>query len=173
MSKFTRPALGVLLAVPLLLAGCEEMKCDPCEGEACASFLGEYYGTIESLNETCGDVMLITGDDYMKVISHTPLELESRDSRGLWGVFRGTLCNTTDDEDPYNYFFTTYDTPDTSGADYTVTYSLTGFFTAGYQVEETVYPASVTATLDLRFVFDDGEICTLTGDIRGTQANLP
>ena len=172
MRKYTWLAFGILLAIPLLLAGCEEVKCDPCiyctgveVGEECTpgcpSFLGEYYGTIESLNETCADVILLTGDDYMNVISQNPLRFEARDSQGRWSVFDGTLCFSTE-EDPKNFPFNAYYTPDTSDRDYDLTYSLIGFFTGEYGVEA----ANVTATLDLNFRFDDGEICNLKGDIR-------
>lgn len=163
MSKFTNLAVGLLLATALAMTGCEETKCDECT--ECPSFLGEYYGTIESLNETCADVMLLTGNEYMNVISQTPLKFESRDSRGLWVVFDGTLCATTDEDYPMNYFFTAYYTPDTSDRDYTLDYSLIGFFSVEEQSAEVV---SVTATLDLRFAFDDGEVCSLTGDVRLT-----
>ena len=86
MVKVSKLALGVLLAIALVLTGCEETTCEPCE-DGCPSFLGEYYGTIESLNETCADVMLLTGDKYIKVISQNPFEFESRDSLGRWCVF--------------------------------------------------------------------------------------
>jgi hypothetical protein len=170
MPLFNKLAFGILLLISPVLTGCEDTPCDPCEGEVCESFRGEYYGTIESLNETCADVYLVTGDEYANVISINPFSLESRDSRGLWAVLNGSLCATTDEADPMNYPFTAYYSPDTTGEDYKLYYSLIGFFTAGYQEGENVYPTSVTATLDLRFVFDDGEVCTLMGDIRLTQS---
>ena len=88
----------------------------------------------------------------------------------MWAIFNGNLCASNDEEDPMTYFFTSYYSPDTTGKEYKLDYSLIGFFTAGYTAEETAYPATVTATLDLRFVFDDGEICTLTGDVRLMQS---
>lgn len=171
MIKTSRLLLGLLLAMGLVLTGCEEIQCEECVD--CPSFLGEYYGSIEALNETCQDVALLTGDTQITVIGQTPLQLDSRDSNGKWSVFAGSLCDTTDEEDPKTYFFTTYYSPESTGGDYTLDYSLIGFFTAEYQVEETTYPTTVTATLDLRFVYADGEICTLSGDIRGTRTTLP
>jgi hypothetical protein len=170
MPVFNKLVFGILLLISPVLTGCDDTPCDPCEGEVCESFVGEYYGTIESLNETCADVYLVTGDEYMKVISINPFSLESRDSRGLWAVFNGSLCATTDEDDPMTYFFSAYYSPDTAGEDYRLDYSLIGFFTAGYQDGDDVYPTSVTATVDLRFAFEDGEICTLSGDIRLTQS---
>jgi len=151
---------GLLLAA-FLSAGCADTECKECTD--CPSFVGEYYGTIKSLNETCADVMLLTGEEYMKVISQTPLSFESRDSRGLWAVFNGTLCDTNDEDYPMTYFFTAYYSPDTTNQDYTLDYSYIGFFTAE---DETAEVITVTATVDLRFVFEDGEICTLSGDVR-------
>lgn len=170
MSKLTNLAVGLLLAFSLVLTGCEEVKCESCDGEDCTAFLGEYYGTLESLSETCADVILVPGDQYLNVTSSSPLVYEFRDSRGMWAIFNGNLCATNDEEDPMTYFFTSYHVPDTTGKEYKLDYSLIGFFTAGYAEEETAYPASVTATLDLRVIFDDGEICTLTGDVRLTQS---
>lgn len=170
MRKVSGLIFGALLAMAFLSAGCGETECDEC---ADCTFEGEYYGTIQSLNETCADVMLLTGDKYVKVISQNPLTLESRDSLGRWGMYTGMLCNTTDEDDPRNYPFNGLHSPDTTGKDYRLNYTLVGFFTAEYQEEETSYPASITATLDLRFVFDDGEICTLTGDIRLSRTQGP
>ena len=163
MQKVSVFYIGVLLATVFLLSGCGETECDECTD---CSFEGEYYGTIQSLNETCADVTLLTGEKYIKVISQTPLSFESRDSLGRWGMYTGMLCDTTDEDDPRNYPFNGLYSPDTTGKDYRLDYTLVGFFTAEYQEEETIYPASITATLDVRLVFDDGEICTLTGDVR-------
>jgi hypothetical protein len=172
MFKVSGVVFGVLLAFSLVLTGCEGTKCEPCE-DGCPSFLGEYYGTIESLNETCADVALLTGDKYIKVIAQTPLELESRDNLGRWSVLTGTLCDTTDKNDPKNYSFSAYYSPDTTDSDYTLNYTLAGFFTGEHQAEKTDYPATVTATLDLHFVFDDGETCTLAGDVQLSRALPP
>ena len=165
MSKLTRLAIGFLFVTALASTGCGESKCEECTD--CSSFLGEYYGTVESLNETCADVMLLTGDEYMKVLSATPFSFESRDSRGYWSVFEGTLCNTADEDYPKQYSFNAYYRPDTTGQDYSLDYTLVGFFSVEDETSEVI---TVTASLDLRFVFDDGEICTLSGDVRLSKA---
>ena len=133
MSKIFLSA-GLCLFALIPLAGCEDTKCDPCT--ECPDFTGEYYCDTESVVDTCDDWDLLEGNTRLRVISQasgeneTTLMIELTDLRGMWAVFDGYLCASTDEEFPKNYTFSAMYSPTDIGDTERLDYFLNGFFTA-------------------------------------------
>lgn len=166
MSKIYIPAfLFSIVLIPF--SGCEDTECDPCT--SCPEFTGEYFCTTESMVDTCDDWELLEGNTKLQVVSQvtgektTDLEIELTDLRGMWAVYDGTLCETSDEDFPKNYSFSAAYSPTGIGDTERVDYFLNGFFTA----QSDQGPNTLTATLDIRhFDTETGEGCDLTGNIR-------